>query len=78
MDLTNAFTRKKKGSSGKTVVDFFRSPSNCPVTSYYWSGFSTVQSMVDEEWLRWRRPSHVPPKVALQMLPKQAVTSCES
>ncbi len=32
----------------RTTVDFFRPPANCPVTSYYWSGFSTLQAIIDQ------------------------------
>ena len=59
----------------RTTVDFFRPPSNCPLTSYYWSGFSTLQAAVDDAWLRWQRPGHRTPDIRLSILPKEETTS---
>ncbi len=57
--------------------DVFRHPKRCRVTSYYWSGFSTVQALVNDAWLKWRRPEHRTPSVRLQILPKEETIGCE-
>ena len=45
------------------------------MTSYYWSGFATVQAMVEQSWLLWKNDDHIIPNVDFQILPKEYATS---
>ena len=45
--------REKDGEEIDASQVGFRYPWNCPVTSYYWSGLSSLQYAVDRAWLSW-------------------------
>ena len=72
--------KKYEGPLGPdgTMGTLFRRPIGCPVTSYYWSGFATVQALVEQSWLQWKESSHIMPSVKFQLLPKEYATSSES
>ncbi len=59
----------------RTTLDYLRVPSGCPITSYYWSGFSTLQASIDHTWLGWKDSRHATPSVGLQLLPMIEFTS---
>ncbi|XP_059079473.1 cholesterol transporter ABCA5-like isoform X1 [Tigriopus californicus] len=56
----------------------FGFPAPCSVGTYYWSGFSTIQAVIDNEWMKFQLAksgeTFTFPKIALQMMPKHEFT----
>ncbi len=79
--ISDGFVRQSKRALRmafyRTTLDYLRVPSGCPITSYYWSGFSTLQASIDHTWLGWKDSRHATPSVGLQLLPMIEFTSCK-
>ncbi|XP_023324416.1 ATP-binding cassette sub-family A member 9 [Eurytemora carolleeae] len=69
-----AMVQEKGGSLIDTLsaqgIGQLEYPVKCPVTSYFWSGFTTLQFAVEHTWLQKKNSSHSIPQILLEQLPK--------
>jgi ATP-binding cassette subfamily A (ABC1) protein 5 len=50
-------------------------PWSCPTNAYYYSGFTAIQSLIDNEWIKEKHAAHEEVSLEVRTLPKPGFSS---